>query len=114
MLLPVNSSEPAITTSINPTGNTAPKSNFTIPGGAPAAARPPVTTSAKRPPNAIYAPAKKLKINKLLNGDFSFNAAIPTQALAVSAGDLKDDAITFDLLLFIFMAMNTHETIFLR
>ena len=57
--LPVNSSDPASTTIIKPTGNTAPNTNFSKPIGAPALSIPALATTANKPPNAIYAPAKK-------------------------------------------------------
>lgn len=56
---PVNNSDPARTTIINPTGNTAPNTNFSKPIGAPAFNIPALATTANKPPNAIYAPAKR-------------------------------------------------------
>ncbi len=51
--LPVNNSDPQITTIIKPTGNTAPNTNLQIPGGKPAAAIPALHISANIPPNAM-------------------------------------------------------------
>ena len=49
----MNNSDPAITTIIKPTGNTAPNTNFSNPTGAPAANIPALAISASNPPNAI-------------------------------------------------------------
>ena len=86
---PVNNSDPQITTKIKPTGNTAPNINLEIPIGTPAATTPVFATSASKPPNAIYAPARKPKIARFKIGISPFAVAAEATAFAVSAGLLK-------------------------
>ncbi len=86
---PVNNSEPASTTSIKPTGNTAPNTNLDNPRGHPAANIPEFATSANNPPNAIYAPAKNE--SKITFRTFAelFVPPIEETVFAVSTGLLK-------------------------
>ena len=81
--LPVNNSEPASTTIIKPTGNTAPNTNLDKPIGSPAATIPALATSANKPPNAMYAPAKKeSKITLTIFAEF-FAPAVAEIALSL-------------------------------
>ena len=78
---------------INPTGNTAPNTNFSKPIGAPAFNIPALATTANKPPNAIYAPAKKeSNITLTIFAEF-FAPAVAEIAFAVSTGLLKDELI---------------------
>ena len=54
---PVNNSDPASTTSINPTGNTAPNTNLDNPRGQPSARITAFATSSLNPPKALSASA---------------------------------------------------------
>ena len=87
---PVNNSDPASTTSIKPTGNTAPNTNLDNPRGQPAASIPAFATSANNPPNAIYAPAKKDNNITLRTFAELFVPPIEDTVFAVSTGLLKE------------------------
>ena len=94
---PVKSSDPARTTIINPTGNTAPNTNFSKPSGAPAFNMPALATTANKPPNAIYDHAKKeSNITLSIFAEF-FAPAVAEIAFAVSTGLLKDELIFINL-----------------
>ncbi|VVB62926.1 Uncharacterised protein [uncultured archaeon] len=98
---PVNSSDPAITTSMSPTGNTAPVANLTRPAGrtifqiAPSGAvivpldRPPATISLNKAPKAMYAPARKPKINSFCQVIEHLVHPEDIAAFAISAGTLN-------------------------
>ena len=75
---------------IKPTGNTAPNINFANPAGS---LKPALATIANKPPNAIYAPAKKeSNITLVILAEF-FAPAVAAIAFAVSTGLLKDELI---------------------
>ena len=87
--LPVSSSEPAITTRIRPSENTAPANSV---GSVPhvSSGIPEVTVIASRPPNAMYAPARKLATSALSHDSFAFVAPVLMPAWVISFGSLND------------------------
>ena len=83
----VNKSAPVIETIISPTGNSAPATNFTIPGLASATPGiPPATITVSKPSNAIKAPPRiAIKANSQ-NGRLHLSRAANLKSLAAWAG----------------------------
>src|SRR3954470_16526254 len=86
-MLPVSSSEPAMTTRIRPTEKTAPVKNVVRPpqvsGSSPAE-----TTIASSPPNAMYAPARNPATTIFDGGSFAFLTPVSTPAFVIACGSL--------------------------
>ena len=113
---PVNNSDPARITIIKPTGNTAPNTNFSKPKGAPALIIPALVTIANKPPNAIYAPAKKESNTTLIILAESFAPAVFDIAFAVSTGLLNELILSTSYslykLIFIILKESTYRDVF--
>src|SRR4051812_11197059 len=96
-MLPVRSSDPAITTSTSPSVKTAPVISVWTPphacGSSPAEA-----TMASRPAKAMYAPARKPATSALSQDRPAFVTPDSTPAAAISDGVLYDTVASFGAL----------------
>src|SRR4051812_24715360 len=87
-MLPVSSSEPAITTRTRPSAKTVPVTSVTTPptfsGSSPAE-----TTTASRPPKAMYAPARKPPTSALSQDSLALVVPVVVAATVISGGLLN-------------------------
>src|SRR5687767_11148085 len=87
-MLPVNSSDPATTTRMRPRVNTPPVASVIRPPHV-AGSRPAETVMANRPPNAMYAPARKPATSCLSQGRCAFSMPFSVATSVIAFGSLN-------------------------